>query len=78
MKIQRKLLTEQQRQQICEKHSGIWYEDGKRYCNLDCPLRSHISDGIDGEMDRSCKHINIIEKSLKKYWNEEIEIEVSE
>lgn len=78
MKIQRKLLTEKQRQQICKKHSEIWYEDGKRYCNLDCPLRSHISDGIGGTMDRSCKHIGIIEKSIEKYWNEEIEIGVIE
>lgn len=78
MRIQRKLLTEKQKQQICEKHSEISQEDGKRYCNLGCPLRAYISDGIGGEMDRSCKHINIIEKSLKKYWNEEIEIGVIE
>lgn len=74
MKIQRKLLTKEQKQQICDNHSEIWYEDGKRYCNLDCPLRAYISDGIDGEMDRSCKHINIIENSIKDYWNEEIEL----
>ncbi len=78
MKIQRKLLTKEQRQQICEKHSEIWYEDGKRYCMLDCPLRACIADGIGNAMDRSCKHINIIEKSIEKYWNEEIEIGVSE
>lgn len=78
MKIQRKLLTEKQRQQICEKHSEIGYEDGKRYCKLDCPLRSHISDGVDGVMDCSCKRINVIESSINNYWNEEIEIEVSE
>lgn len=78
MKIQRKLLTEKQRQQICEKHSEVWLEDGKRYCNWDCPLKAYISDGIDGSMNRSCKHISVIEKSLKKYWNEEIEVEVGE
>ena len=74
MKIQRKLLTKEQKQQICEKHSEIWHEDGKRYCKLNCPLRSHISDGIDGVVDCSCKRISIIGKSIKKYWNEEIEV----
>ena len=74
MKIQRKFLTEKQRQQICEKHSEIGYEDGRRYCKLDCPLRADISDGVGRAMDRNCKQISIIEKSIEKYWNEEIEI----
>ena len=78
MKTQRKLLTDEQKKAICEKHSEIWYEDGKRYCNLDCPLRSHISNGVDGVMDCSCKRINVIESSINNYWNEEIEIEASE
>lgn len=78
MKIQRKLLTKEQRQRICEKHSEIWQVDGKRYCNPDCPLRAYISDGVDKVNDCNCKHINVIESSINDYWNEEIEIEVSE
>ena len=74
MKVQRKLLTKEQKQQICEKHSEVWQVDGKRYCNLDCPLRAYISDGIGGKMDCSCKHINVIESSINDYWNEEIEV----
>lgn len=74
MKTQRKLLTTKQRQLICEKHSKIWYEDGKRYCDIDCPLRADIPDGIGGKIDCSCKRISIIEKALKKYWNGEIEV----
>lgn len=74
MKTQRKLLTESQKQAICEKHSKIWYADGKRYCMLDCPLRAGISNGIDGVMDCSCKHIIAIENSIKEYWNAEIEV----
>ena len=74
MKIQRKLLTKEQKQQICNNHSVIWYEDGTKYCDLICPLRANISDGIGGVRDCSCKHINIIENSIKDYWNEEIEL----
>lgn len=73
-KIQRKLLTKEQRQRICEKHSEIWQVDGKKYCDIDCPLRADISDGIGGKMDCNCKQISIIEKALKKYWNGEIEV----
>ena len=75
MKIQRKLLTKEQKQQICDNHSVIWdEEDGTKYCDLICPLRANISNGIGGTMDCSCKHINIIENSIKDYWNEEIEL----
>lgn len=74
MKIQRKLLTKEQKQQICDNHSEIWHEDGKRYCNLDCPLRAYISNGMGGKMDCSCKHISIIESSINDYWNKEIEV----
>ena len=76
MKTQRKLLTAKQKQAICEKHSEIWYEDGKRYCMLDCPLRAGISNGIGGVRDCSCKHIIAIENSIKDYWNEEIEVDL--
>jgi hypothetical protein len=73
-KIQRKLLTKEQKQLICEKHSCTDNEDGKRYCDIDCPLRVEISDGMGGNMDWSCKQISIIEKSIEKYWNKKIEI----
>lgn len=72
--MQRKLLTTKQKQLICEKYSKIWYEDEKRYCDIDCPLRVDISDGIGGKIDCNCKRISIIEKELKKYWNGEIEV----
>lgn len=71
-KIQRKLLTEEQKKAICEKYRG------KRiYCKAECPLSDYI-----GEEFVCCspkfESVQDLEQSIKDYWNEEIEIEVSE
>ena len=76
MKTQRKLLTSEQKRAICDRYSEIWHEDGKRYCGLECPLRADILNGIGERMDCSCKHIGVIENSIKQYWNEEVEVDL--
>ena len=64
MKIQRKLLTGEQREKICEQ-----YED--KGCSY-CPLR------VDFDMGNgwaSCDWVKEKEKQIAYYWNEEIEVE---
>lgn len=61
-KIQRKLLTSLQKMAICKKS-----------CCVTCPLMLEISDRI------FCyQTIMGIEQDIKKFWDEEIEIGVSE
>lgn len=62
MKIQRKLLTKKQKNEICNRHS----KDGK--CNGAGPLAMNFICFVGLEK---------IEKDIKNFWNEEIELEDS-
>lgn len=58
-KIQRKLLTEVQKKAICKKHTN---------CH-DCPMLLMIAN------EQYCyENISYIEKEIRDYWNEEIEV----
>ena len=60
MKIQRKLLSKEQKDQICNK-----YED----CSRGCPLKFSLFG------EKTCyKQIEGVEYAIKEFWNEEIEI----
>ena len=59
MTIQRKLLTTEQREEICNR-----YEDCRN-----CPLKFNLFG------EKNCyKNIGEIEVSIKEFWNGEIEI----
>jgi len=64
MKIQRKLLTNEQRKAICDS-----YDD--KGCGY-CPLRLEFENG---EGWASCCWIKQTEKEIQNYWNEEIEVD---
>lgn len=59
MKIQRKLLTEEQKRKIC----------GGRVC-YDCPM-AYRDDGLY----HSCEKVRRTEESIRNYWDEEVEVE---
>lgn len=62
MKIQRKLLTEEQKKAICKNVS-------KYHCNT-CPLMKEFDE------EQWCiEDVKAMEDFIKDYWNEEIEIE---
>lgn len=65
MKIQRKLLTSEQKKAICEQH-----KDEYDLCKNDCPLFIEI----DHE-DYCAKTICYLEQIIKDFWNEEVEVE---
>ena len=67
MQIQRKLLTDEQRQKIC---SG-------RPCNQ-CPLKLSGQVGENKSMGvwARCKEVKALEKLIKDYWNEEVEVDL--
>ena len=59
MKIQRKLLTDEQKQYICDTHS----------CD-NCPLAHRSESGVT-----ICwKKVEQMKKDFDKYWNNEIEV----
>lgn len=62
--MQRKLVTDEQKQAICERYKDCWK----------CPMGFLVDD------DRiwNCNRAYALERKIKAYWNEEIEIEVSE
>lgn len=64
MKIQKKLLTDEQKAIICKTH--VCYN---------CPLRLKIKNI---SFSSSCCYQNIvsIEKDIKNFWNEEVEVEI--
>ena len=60
-KIQRKLLTEEQKNDICENNPA---------CSR-CPLFTTIAE------QRFCwKEITQIERKIKTFWNEEVEVDL--
>jgi hypothetical protein len=61
-KIQRKLLTEEQKKAICKSVS-------KYHCNT-CPLMKEFD-----EEPMCIEDVKAMEDFIKDYWNEEIEIE---
>ena len=66
MKIQRKLLTSEQKQKICSKTDGMLTSG----C-LECPLGIEIFGLI------FCwKDINELQQRLKEYWDEEVEVDL--
>lgn len=67
-KIQRKLLTEEQKAAICKK-----YKKYEIACDDKCPLLFVL----DYE-EQSCDFVGHVTDAIKDYWNEEIEIGVSE
>lgn len=70
MKIQRKLLTEEQKAAICKEYWGK-----RKYCKDGCPLRDYI-----GEEFVCCgpklESVQDLEQSIKDYWNEEVEVDL--
>ena len=66
MKIQRKLLTDEQKKTICEKHTK---DSDEKSCLDSCPLILNIF-GIEW----CYKDVDGIEQAIKDYWNEEIEV----
>ena len=61
MKVQRKLLTGEQKKEICKKY---------RNCEDGCPLYAWV------DTDLTCwQHIAAIEQDIEDYWNEEIEVD---
>lgn len=61
MRIQRKLLTKEQKDAICNKYSS----NGD--CQGNCPLTLNFY---------CFGHLEAIQKQIEDFWNEEIEIEV--
>lgn len=64
MRIQRKLLTNEQKAAICKKY--------KRYeiaCDGKCPLLFVL-----GYEKERCDFVDHVTDAIKDYWNEEIEI----
>lgn len=60
-KIQRKLLTEEQKKAICKSVA-------KYHCNI-CPLMKEFDD-----TQMCIEDVKAMEDFIKDYWNEEIEI----
>ena len=72
MKIQRKLLTEEQKKKLCEEYmvSDSKEEMAITICFKDCPLRITV-----GTNSYCINNIIKLEQIVKDYWNEEIEVE---
>lgn len=62
MKIQRKLLTEEQKKAICKSVTGR--------CSI-CPVMKEFDDA------RMCiEDVKAMEDFIKDYWNEEVEVDL--
>lgn len=61
-KIQRKLLTEEQKNKLCGKY---WT------CIPNCPMTFQC-----GGITYSCRDVKEIEKTIRDYWNEEVEVDL--
>ena len=59
-KIQRKLLTEEQKKKLCRKNLN---------CIPYCPMAFQC-----GGITYSCRDVKAIEDTIKEYWNKEIEV----
>lgn len=64
MKTKRKLLTQKQKDKICEKYNNNEFCDG-------CPARALIG----GEL-RCFSTVNNLENEIRAYWNGEVEIDL--
>ena len=65
-KIQRKLLTTEQREEICKAN--------KRICHI-CPLAMNFRDRIYCD-NLKVNTIHHIEDTIKEYWNEEVGVDL--
>lgn len=63
-KIQRKLLTEEQKRAICRKN---------RNCIPNCPMVFQC-----GGITYSCRDVKEIEETIRNYWNEEVEVDLDD
>ena len=72
MKVQRKLLTEEQKKSICEEYMVSNNIERITICFKDCPLRITV-----GTNSYCINDIIKLEKITNDYWNEEIEVEVN-
>jgi len=72
MKIQRKLLTEEQKKKLCEEYMVYNNKDKDiiTICFKDCPLRITV-----GTNPYCINDIIKLEKIIKDYWNGEIDCE---
>ena len=69
MKIQRKLLTDKQKKEICRK---FWRRSG--YCKESCPLRTHFDESA--VCCGKFKSVQDLEEAINGYWNEEVEFDI--
>lgn len=60
MKTQRKLLTDQQKAEICKKYYVMFGG-----CHPSCPLSFK---------EHSCSQVTMLQKEIQQYWNDEVEI----
>ena len=68
MKIQRKLLTKEQKKAICEEYRGR-----RKYCKDGCPLTTYIGEEFVCCSPRF-ESIQDLEQAIKDYWDEEVEV----
>lgn len=66
MKLQRKLLTKEQKDSICEEYKTALSDEDCPEC-FGCPLQLTL-----GELNFCYKKIDKINNEIEKFWNKEI------